>query len=345
MGTRLAAFRGCRACGNGGHRACDARRSRPGRRLLSRQDGHLPYRDWRRQRRRLGGPHDRPQSRPIHSRSACRGGEEHGRRRGLQLFNYLYGAAPQDGTEIGSIVQFPFEYLFETGNTKAHFDAVKFRWIGGPVNAATIAVAWTASSAVRNPTTCWTKELIVRLDRRSRHEPTPLRNVVGFYKVTLGYPGGAELDLAMVRGETQGRASMTWSALQQRNPEWISDKKIAVLYQMGVAKSTQIPADVPLILDFAKTPEDRAVLELKFATNSMGYPIFAPPGIPQDRLAALRKALADALDDPVTRADAAKLRIDIEPMTGAAIETVVNKAHASPPAVIARLIEGSKPPN
>jgi tripartite-type tricarboxylate transporter receptor subunit TctC len=268
---------------------------------------------------------------------------------GLQLFNYLYGAAPQDGTEIGSIVQFPFEYLFETGNTKAHFDAVKFRWIGGPVNAATIAVAWTASSAVRKPHDLMNQELIVggsTANSPSATDAYVVRNVLGFkYKVTLGYPGGAELDLAMVRGETQGRASMTWSALQQRNPEWISDKKIAVLYQMGVAKSAQIPADVPLILDFAKTPEDRAVLELKFATNSMGYPIFAPPGIPQDRLAALRKALAEALNDPMTRADAAKLRIDIEPMTGAAIEAVVNKAHASPPAIIARLIEGSKPPN
>ena len=73
---------------------------------------------------------------------------------GLQLFNYLYRAAPQDGTEIGSIVQFPFEYLFETGNTKAHFDAVKFRWIGGPVNARHDRGRVDRIERCASPTTC-----------------------------------------------------------------------------------------------------------------------------------------------------------------------------------------------
>lgn len=268
---------------------------------------------------------------------------------GLQLFNYLYGLAPKDGTEIGSVVQFPFEYLFETGNAAANFDAVKFLWIGGPVNFSGVAVAWNASTPVRKAEDLLTHELIIAAANASSNSATDAyvaRNILGFkYKVVLGYPGGAELDLAMVRGETQGRAQLTWTALMQRSPEWVHQKKISMLYQMGLAKSAKIPAEVPLILDFAKTPEDRAVLELKFATYSMGYPIFGPPGVPPGRLAALRKALADALADPVTRADAAKLRIDIEPMAGEAIESIVNKAYASPPAIVSRLIEASKPPN
>ena len=150
---------------------------------------------------------------------------------------------------------------------------------------------------MRKPHDLLNQELIVggsTANSPSATDAYVVRNVLGFkYKVTLGYPGGAELDLAMVRGETQGRASMTWSALQAAQSRMDHRQEDRVLYQMGVAKSAQIPADVPLILDFAKTPEDRAVLELKFATNSMGYPIFAPPGILQDRLAALRKALAD----------------------------------------------------
>jgi tripartite-type tricarboxylate transporter receptor subunit TctC len=268
---------------------------------------------------------------------------------GLQLFNYLYGIAPKDGTEFGAVVQFPFEFLFDAWNTKANFDAVKFTWVGGPVDFAAVAVAWNASTPVRKAEDLLTHELIIAASGATSGSATDAyvtRNILGFkYKVVLGYPGGAELDLAMVRGETQGRAQLSWPALKQRSPQWMTENKLSILYQMGLRKSADIPAHIPLILDFAKTPEDRAVLELKFATYSMGYPIFGPPGIPTDRLAALRKALAQALADPITRADAAKLRIDIDPVAGEAMESMVNKAAASPPAIVARLIEASKPTN
>ena len=268
---------------------------------------------------------------------------------GLQLFNYLYGIAPKDGTEFGAVVQFPFEFLFDAWNTKAHFDAVKFTWIGGPVDFAAVAVAWNASTPVRKAEDLLTHELIIAGSSATSGSATDAyvaRNILGFkYKVVLGYPGGAELDLAMVRGETQGRAQLSWPALKQRSPQWMTEKKLSILYQMGLRKSADIPAHIPLILDFAKTPEDRAVLELKFATYSMGYPIFGTPGIPADRVAALRKALAQTLADPITRADAAKLRIDIDPVAGEAMESMVNKAAASPPAIVKRLIEASKPPN
>ena len=268
---------------------------------------------------------------------------------GLQLFNYLYRIAPKDGTEFGAVVQFPFEFLFDTWNTKAHFDAVKFTWVGGPVDFAAVAVAWNASTPVRKAEDLLTHELIIAASSATSGSATDAyvaRNILGFkYKVVLGYPGGAELDLAMVRGETQGRAQLSWPALKQRNPKWMTEKKLSILYQMGLKKSADIPADIPLILDFAKTPEDRAVLELKFATYSMGYPVFGPPGIPADRLAALRKAFTQTLADPITRADAAKLRIDIAPVAGEAMESMVKKAAASPPAIVARLIQASKPAN
>ncbi len=268
---------------------------------------------------------------------------------GLQLFNYLYGIAPKDGTELGAVVQFPFEFLFDAWNTKAHFDAAKFTWIGGPVDFAVVAVAWNASTPVRKAEDLLTHEVIIAASSATSGSATDAyvaRNILGFkYKVVLGYPGGAELDLAMVRGETQGRAQLSWPALKQRSPQWMTEKKLTILYQMGLKKSPDIPTDIPLILDFAKTPEDRAVLELKFATYSMGYPIFGPPGIPLARLAALRNALTHTLADPVTKADAAKLRIDIDPVAGEAMESIVTKAAASPPAIVKRLMEASKPPN
>jgi len=268
---------------------------------------------------------------------------------GIRVFNYLYGIAPRDGTEFGSVVQFPFEYLFDTGNRQAQFDAVKFRWLGGPVNFAAVAIAWNASTTVRKAEDLLTQELVVggsSATSNSASDAYVARNILGLkFKVVLGYPGGAELDLAMIRGETQGRAQATWPAIKQRNPNWLTDGTLSILYQMGLQKSALVLADVPLILDFAKTPEDRAVLELKFATYSMGWPILGPPDIPPDRLAALRKAMSATLEDPVTRSDAAKLRIDIEHITGEAIERIIQRAHASSPATVARLIEASKPPN
>jgi tripartite-type tricarboxylate transporter receptor subunit TctC len=268
---------------------------------------------------------------------------------GLQLFNYLHSIAPKDGTEFGAVVQFPFEFLFDASSTKAHFDAAKFTWVGGPVDFAAVAVAWNASTPVRKAEDLLTHELIIAASGATSGSATDAyvaRNILGFkYKVVLGYPGGAELDLAMVRGETQGRAQLSWPALKQRNPQWMTENKLTILYQTGLKKSPDIPAHVPLILDFAKTPEDRAVLELKFAAYAMGYPIFGTPGIPPDRLAALRKALSQTLADPITKADAAKLRIDIAPVTGEAMESIVKKAAIAPPAIVSRLIAASKPPN
>ena len=137
---------------------------------------------------------------------------------GLQLFNYLYAIAPKDGTEFGAVVQFPFEFLFDARNTKAHFDAVKFTWVGGPVDFAAVAVAWNASTPVRKAEDLLTHELIIAASGATSGSATDAyvtRNILGFkYKVVLGYPGGAELDLAMVRGETQGRAQLKLARAQ-----------------------------------------------------------------------------------------------------------------------------------
>ena len=164
---------------------------------------------------------------------------------GIRLFNYLYGIAPKDGTELGSVVQFPFEYLFETGNPQAQFDAVKFRWVGGPVNFAAVTIAWNAATPVRKAEDLWTNELLVGASTAASNSATDAyvtRNILGFkFKVALGYRGGADIDLAMTRGETQGRAQATWPAIKQRNPEWLTNKTVSVLYQLGLANTRRSP--------------------------------------------------------------------------------------------------------
>ncbi len=240
---------------------------------------------------------------------------------GLALATQLYKTAPRDGTTIGAMQQaVPFEPLFSGKVSRTDFDPLQLEWLGSPVRFSAIAVAWNASTPVRKAEDLRTHELIVGasgIASSSTNDANVLRNILGFkYRVILGYPGGADTDLAMFRGETQGRANVGWEAVKTRNPEWVKDNKVSILYQMGLEKHPDIPAEVPLILDFAKTPEDREVLELKFASYGVGYPYAAPPETPADKVAVLRRAVRAAIDDPELRAEAAKLRLDIAPVSG-----------------------------
>ena len=105
-----------------------------------------------------------------------------------------------------------------------------------------------------------------------------MRHILGFkYRVVTGYTSGADIDLAMQRGETQGRANIAWYGIKTRNAEWLRDGKISLLYQMGLKRHPDIPADVPLILDLTRTPLERQMLELKFSAYDVGYAFMAPP--------------------------------------------------------------------
>jgi tripartite-type tricarboxylate transporter receptor subunit TctC len=262
--------------------------------------------------------------------------------------NYLFHNAPKDGTEIGAMLMtVPFEPLFFGDKSHSKFDPLKFQWLGSPAKFESVALSWH-TSPVKKAEDLRTHELIVGsagIGSNSTNDAIVMRNLLGFkYKVILGYPGG-DIDLAMMRGETSGRAGTSWNALVTRYPDWVAEKKINILYQMGTEKNPAIPADVPLIMEFAKTPEERAVLELKFAAYDLGYPVFAPPGTPPERVEILRKALADTYADPAFVADAKKARVDIYPVTGQRLHAVLEKAYSAPAAVRERLAHVSVPGN
>jgi hypothetical protein len=200
---------------------------------------------------------------------------------GLALANFASEGAPRDGTWLGAVTQaLPFDPLFSGGASNVRFDVLKWNWLASPVKFSAVAISWNASTPVRNAVDLLTHEMIVGSSgaaASSTNDAHVLRNILGFkYRVILGYPSGADIDLAMVRGETQGRANIAWQGLKSRNADWLTKKEVSILYQMGLEKDSDIPSDVPLILDFAKTDEDRQVLELKFASYALGYPVFAP---------------------------------------------------------------------
>lgn len=267
---------------------------------------------------------------------------------GLTQINFMYNVAPKDGTTIGATqLATPFEPLFAGQSTQIKFDPLKLFWLGSPAQFAAVAYA-THTAQVKKAEDLFTHELLVGSSGGGTNASTEAwltNKVLGFkYKVITGYSSATDVDLALERGEVQGRASSGWSGLKIRNSEALRNGEINLLYQLGIKKHPDIPANVPLILDFAKSPEDRAVLELKFAPYSIGYPYFLPPDVPAERAQLLRTAFAETVNDPEIRKAAEVVKLDIGPVTGQEIEDIMKLVFNSSPNVIARVIDGIKPP-
>jgi tripartite-type tricarboxylate transporter receptor subunit TctC len=256
---------------------------------------------------------------------------------GLRLANFLYKAAPKDGTSFATIYR---GTLFEPllGGKGAQFDATKFTFIGSANNEVSVCVAWHTTGVTRFEQVL-AKELVVGasgLSADSYQFPKIANGVLGTkFKIIPGYPGGNDIDLAMERGEVQGRCSWSWTSLTATRRSWLAENKINLLFQMGLSKHPDLPG-LPLIIDLANSDEDRAVLSLVFARQVMAWPYLAPPGIPPDRAEALRRAFLDTMNDKDFLADAAKSRLEIRPVAGEDIEKLVRQVYGTPAAIAER---------
>jgi tripartite-type tricarboxylate transporter receptor subunit TctC len=255
----------------------------------------------------------------------------------LRLANFLYRVAPHDGSTIATIGRgIPFDPLL-IGQGDA-FDAQKFSWIGSANNEVSVCVAMR-DSGITKFEDLFTKELTVGGTGASADTdqfPRVLNATLGtHFKVVEGYPGGNDVLLAMERGEVKGRCGWSWSSVKTTRKEWIDDKRMIVLVQLSLTKHPEMP-DVPLVTDFAKTDEQRAILKLFFARNVMGRPYLAPPNIPADRLAALRQAFVDTMKDKDFLAEADKAELEINPVSGEDVEKLVKEIYATPAGIIAK---------
>ena len=231
---------------------------------------------------------------------------------GLRLANFLYNAAPRDGTTFATIYRGTvFDPLL--GGKGAQFDATKFTFIGSANNEVSVCVAWHGTGIARFEDAL-TKELVVGASGPSADSyqfPKIVNGVLGTkFKIVVGYPGGNDIDLAMERREVQGRCSWSWTSLKATRRSWVAEKKINLLFQMGLSKHPDLP-EIPLIIDLANSVEDRAVLELIFARQVMAWPYLAPPGIPKDRAEALRRAFMDTMSDKDFLAEAERSALEI----------------------------------
>ena len=153
-----------------------------------------------------------------------------------------------------------------------------------------------------------------------------------------GYPGGNEMNLAMQRGEVDGRCGMGWGAVKVTSADLIKSKELKVLLQTSIDKHPDL-LDVPNAYDMVKTDSDRQALALLFASQKVGRPFIGPPDMPADRKAALRQAFNDTMVDPGFIAGAEKIKLDLQPITGEQLELILKTAYATPTAIIDRTVK------
>jgi tripartite-type tricarboxylate transporter receptor subunit TctC len=259
---------------------------------------------------------------------------------GLRLANLLYNTAPKDGTIFGTIYRSTsFDPLF--GNKAAQFDASNFTWIGSASNEVSVCVAWH-TSGIASFEDMLARELIVAAGNQGG-DATQFTTVVNAVfgtrmKMVSGYPGGNDMLLAMERGEVAGRCGWSWSSAKASRPGWIAEKKINILLQLALAKHPELP-DVPLVLDLANSAEQTGILRLVLARQVIAYPFVAPPGIPADRVGALRKAFSDTMKDREFLAEAERAKLEIRPVAGDEAQKLVAEVYQTPAEVVQKARE------
>jgi tripartite-type tricarboxylate transporter receptor subunit TctC len=258
----------------------------------------------------------------------------------LRLANWLYNVAAKDGTVIGTIGRgTAFDPLL--GSRGAQFQADKFSWIGSANNEVSVCVAWKTSDITRFED-LFQKELIVGGTGQAADTdqfPRILNGVLGTkFKIVSGYPGGNDVTLAMERGEVKGRCGWSWSSVLSTHKQWLDDNSIRVLVQLSLHKHPDL-ADVPLVMDFAKTEDQRQIFRLIFARQVMGRPYLAPPQVPQERAMVLRDAFGRTMQDPQFLADAEKSALEITPVGGEEIEHLVKELYQTPKLIAAKAAE------
>ena len=252
--------------------------------------------------------------------------------------NHLANVAPRDGTAI-ALVQRGMLLAKLINPTGVQFDIAKLNWIGN-LNSETGVTLARVNAPVTTAKELFEKELIVGGQTGVDPEITPrLYNaLLGMkFRIISGYPGTTAIGLAMESGEVEGVGDWSWSSLKVQRPEWIRDKKVNILIQGALEKDPELP-DVPSALDFVKDDVSRRALELYFTQKTVARPLVAPPDVPADRLAILRKALMALGDDKEFLDDAQRSRIEIGLLPGEAVEKVIAMIAHAPPDAVARLV-------
>jgi tripartite-type tricarboxylate transporter receptor subunit TctC len=249
--------------------------------------------------------------------------------------NYLYNVAPKDGSELGLIAgSAAIEPMFGARPTK--FEGQRFTWLGSANDEPGVCFSWH-TTPIANIRDLFDRGMVLGASGTSTLDfPLALNAVLGTrIKIIRGYTGSSSIMLAMERGEIQGMCGMVYSGMRTSHPDWLAQKRVRILVQIGLQPNERM-AGVPFVMDFAKSDDDRRLLRLLTGWTIMGRPFLAPPGIPEERKLALRRAFDLTMTDPAFLADAAKLRLEISPIRGATIEQFLQDVYATPRPLVER---------
>jgi tripartite-type tricarboxylate transporter receptor subunit TctC len=256
-----------------------------------------------------------------------------------KLASFMYSVAPKDGTAIGAIFSGAILQPL-VGDTPTQHDPSKFIYLGNANNEVFVCFA-RADAPTKTFQDTFSKELIIGATNEggsTRDFAAMLVNVLGAkLRVVTGYAGSNEIMLAIERNEVQGLCGVGWSSIAAQHAQWLSNgfgKLIAQLATKGHPEMNKM--GVPLAIDFAKTDEDRKVMELIYSQLIFGRPYVLPPGTPPDRVAALRKAFMAALRDKETLVEAKKMNLDVDALDGEAVQAEVAKAFSMPANIVER---------
>jgi len=259
--------------------------------------------------------------------------------------NWLYNAAPKDGTAVATIVQSTSvdQALGEPG---IRFDAAKFNWLGNPIVDNLVTLSWAASGLATLEDVKTKGGLFCGSTGAGPTSvfPRVINQLLGTQiKVVAGYPGQAQVNIAMERGEVNCIGGTTWSSVKATMRPMLDARKLNILVQWGASKDPEISAyaqrEVPLIQEFGQTDLDKRVLVFIGSGAAFGRPLLAPPAVPPDRVEVLRRAFDRTMTDPEFLAEAAKLNMDIKPLPGEDLQKIAIEVVQARPEDLARAKE------
>jgi tripartite-type tricarboxylate transporter receptor subunit TctC len=253
---------------------------------------------------------------------------------------YVYNVAPKDGTVIGAVQTAAVLDPLFADKARLKHDSSKFIYLGSATVDYYVCVI-RADAAVKDFKDAQTREVILGASQpgtSTRDFPALLNNAAGAkFRIVSGYPGTREITLAIEKGEVQGVCGFSWSSLSVQHPDWLKKGFIRVLVQENAKGHPEVNRlGVPHATDFAKTPQDRQIMDLIYSSEIFGRPYVLPPGVPPDRVAALRKAFMDTLRDPELLAEGQKAGLDLDPISGEELQSIAAKMYATPADVVER---------
>jgi tripartite-type tricarboxylate transporter receptor subunit TctC len=257
---------------------------------------------------------------------------------GVKAVNFLHTSAPRDGTVFGTFNS-AMPFLEAAGAPGVTYKSAELSWIGNLSQSVQAVVVWHTSGIKTLDDTKKREVIMGALGSGGTMTVFPRMLNAAFgtkFRIVAGYQGGTEVNIAMERGEVEGRGAGVWTTWKRTRPDWIKEGKIIPLLQIGPKKDRDLP-HIPLLNDLAQSEEQKQMFLLVAGNIQIERPFAAPPQIPADRLQILRNAFIRATADPEFLAEAEKLETDVAPQTGDETARDVTSILAVPQAVVEKV--------